>query len=89
MNALPDRIHGVRTATPFGGSIAAAMATPAFRSIRHLLSKAGLDPHALFATNGGPVRVAELDAHLTKVHMDRIDRITLKRALEHLGLLTF
>jgi hypothetical protein len=87
MQALLDRIHGVRTATPFGGSIAAAMATPDFRSIRHLFSKAGLDPHAIFASNGGPLTVGQLDAHLARVHLGTVDRIALKSTLSRVGLL--
>ena len=89
MHAFGKAIHAIATPSPFGGSIAAAVATPDFRSVRGLFSKAGLDPASIFATNGGPIKVAELDALLAKEHrgLSTVDRIALKRTLERLGLL--
>ncbi len=82
-------MHAIATPSPFGGSISAAMATPDFRSIRGIFSKAGLDPASIFATNGGPIKIEELDALLREEHrgLTTVDRIALKSALGRLGLL--
>lgn len=87
MHAFPD-IHAVTKPSPFP-AVAAAMASPHFRSVKHIFDKAGLDPESLFISNGGPLTVADLDAHLAKLHrgLSSVDRISLKSTLARLGLL--
>jgi hypothetical protein len=77
------------TAAPFAERLAAAMATPEFRSIRHMFGKAGLDIESVFPTNGGPITVAALDGLLSHVHsgLTTVNRIELKNTLLRLGLL--
>jgi hypothetical protein len=88
MHALKDRIHGVVDKQQFGDRIAAAMGTLDFRAIKYLLAAAEIDPYATFVTNGGgPIKLADLDARLDKVHMGRFDRMVLKATLDRLELL--
>jgi hypothetical protein len=82
-------MHAVQSPTPVGGSIQAAMATPEFRSIKHLFSKYIIDIDSIFPTNGGPITVAQLDALLSQVHsgLTTANRIEIKNTMSRLGLL--
>jgi hypothetical protein len=82
MHAFPD-MRAV-TGEPFGGSIAAALASREFMSVRSIAAAADIESRL---ANGGPIPLAELDAALTAKHIGSTSRIALKSALGRLGLI--
>jgi hypothetical protein len=77
-------IHAVSTPTPWGGSVTAAMTTPSYQGIRHLM--AGTDLEAKLA-NGGYLKPVEIETALRNHHNGTTARIALKSTLGRLGLL--
>ena len=77
-------IHAVADPKPFGGSIAAAIASKEFAGIRHLLSRTDIETKIAAS---GPIALAELDKALASAGVVTMTRIVVKSALDRLGLL--
>jgi hypothetical protein len=75
------QIQAVATKPTF--DIQAAMASPDYRGVEHIIHASGIGERLA----SGPLPVAEIDAALSKSKVSTSDRIALKSALGRCGLL--